>query len=65
MKQSMATSGDRGEKDIVVGCKVTIQGLVGAAHHNGKEGEVLRFDKAKGRWGVKLDIDDEVMPLPS
>lgn len=37
------------------GTKVAIQGLVGAAQHNGKTGTLLSFDSAKGRFTVALD----------
>ena len=40
------------------GTAVTIQGLVGAAHHNGKTGTLLNFDKAKGRFVVALSGGD-------
>jgi nucleoredoxin len=40
------------------GTAVTIQGLVGAAQHNGKTGTLLNFDKAKGRFVVALSGGD-------
>ena len=40
------------------GTIVAIQGLVGAAQHNGKTGTLLSFDKAKGRFVVALSGGD-------
>lgn len=42
------------------GTAVTIQGLVGAAQHNGKTGTLLNFDKAKGRFVIALSGGDAV-----
>ena len=33
---------------------VVVAGLVGAAHHNGRLGRVLRFDRPSGRFAVRL-----------
>jgi len=52
--QETFVGGDKGIKELVVGCTAEIQGLVGAAQHNGSTGECVTFDKEKGRWGVKL-----------
>jgi hypothetical protein len=36
--------------NLVLGCRVRIQGLVGAPQHNGKEGELTEFVKSTQRW---------------
>jgi hypothetical protein len=35
---------------LAVGCRVRIQGLVGAPQHNGKEGLLVRFIEDTQRW---------------
>lgn len=42
-----------------VGARVTINGLSGAAHLNGKEGNVLGKDEASGRYTVEIDGEGE------
>jgi hypothetical protein len=64
MAKPMEQRGDRGERQLVEGCTVVIQGLVAAAQHNGHEGQLVRFDKDAGRWGVKLS-SGEVRAIPS
>jgi nucleoredoxin len=46
------------------GTTVTIQGLVGAAQHNGKTGTLLSFDGAKGRYVVALGGDAQLAVKP-
>ena len=47
------------------GAAVIVSGLVSAAHHNGKSGRVLRYDRKKERYAVQLlnadggDMDGE------
>ena len=40
------------EAKLEIGVIVKLKGLVGAAQHNGQHGELINFDKEKGRWGV-------------
>jgi thiol-disulfide isomerase/thioredoxin len=47
------------------GTTVTIQGLVGAAQHNGKTGPLLGFDAAKGRFTVALGGGTQVAVKPA
>mmetsp|Transcript_1487 Transcript_1487/g.3204 ORF Transcript_1487/g.3204 Transcript_1487/m.3204 type:complete len:162 (+) Transcript_1487:69-554(+) len=53
--------GDKGIRELVQGCTAEVQGLVGAPQHNGTQGELLHFDRDKGRWGVKLAGSGEVL----
>ena len=39
---------------LVVGCRVRIQGLVGAPQHNGKEGVLVSFIESTQRWSVEV-----------
>ena len=39
---------------LAAGTRVGVLGLKGAPQHNGKEGVVLRYDGAKGRYAVRL-----------
>ena len=40
------------------GEKITIQGLVSAAQHNGKIGRVLKYDKETGRYGIQIEVGE-------
>ena len=42
-------------QEFAAGEKVQVIGLKGAPQHNGKRGEVLSFDRGKGRYLVRLD----------
>jgi hypothetical protein len=37
-------------QELVTGCRVRIQGLVGASQHNGKEGLLSGFIEETQRW---------------
>lgn len=52
---------EREGKVLVQGCTVKITGLKGAPQHNGCHGELRTFDADKGRWGVKLAVDGQVL----
>jgi hypothetical protein len=54
MAEAMDLSADRGERQLVDGCTVVVQGLVAAAQHNGSEGQLIKFNRDTGRWGLKL-----------
>jgi hypothetical protein len=41
-------------EELKHGCSVRIKGLVSATQHNGKEGVLIIFDTANGRWGVEV-----------
>jgi hypothetical protein len=41
--------------EFSAGEAVEVQGLRGAPEHNGKRGHILRFDKKRGRYLVRLD----------
>lgn len=47
-------AGDKGLRQLVEGCIVEIQGLKGAPQHNGVQGKLLKYDREKERWGVRL-----------
>ena len=50
--------------DLAIGTVVTVEGLVGAAEHNGKEATVQSFEKAKGRYVVLLTSGESVALKP-
>jgi actin-like ATPase involved in cell morphogenesis len=50
--------------DLADGTTVTVEGLTGAAQHNGKEAVVQSFEKAKGRYVVKLSTGETVALKP-
>lgn len=43
------------------GHTVQFTGLKGAAHLNGTEGTLVRFDKAQQRWAVRCDADQKIV----
>ena len=43
------------------GHTVQFTGLKGAAHLNGTEGTLVRFDKAQQRWAVRCDVDRKIV----
>lgn len=43
------------------GHTVQFTGLKGAAHLNGTEGTLVRFDKAQQRWAVRCDADRKIV----
>jgi polyhydroxyalkanoate synthesis regulator phasin len=43
------------------GHTVQFTGLKGAAHLNGTEGTLVRFDKAQQRWAVRCDSDQQIV----
>ena len=53
--EAPTTADSRAGGGVAVGTTVTITGLVGAAHHNGKLGTVTAFDAETGRYVVKLE----------
>eukprot|EP01048_Picozoa_sp_COSAG05_P035883 COSAG05_NODE_15844_length_359_cov_1.307692_1_plen_89_part_10 len=40
------------------GTRVLVKGLVGAAHHNGKTGQIAAFDPQKNRYVVRLGHEE-------
>lgn len=48
-------------QNLEAGVVVKLKGLVGAAQHNGKHGELVSFDEEKGRWSVKLQSDLSIL----
>ena len=48
-------------QELAVGCTVKIAGLKGAPQHNGCHGQLTGFDADKGRWGVRLAADGQVL----
>lgn len=54
------------EGATAAGTRVRVQGLVGAPQHNGREGAVLGFDEARGRYAVALAVEagEEGAPRP-
>ena len=62
--ESAGGDGD-GDGLLQKGAAVIVSGLVSAAHHNGKSGRVLRYDRKKERYAVQLlnadggDMDGE------
>ena len=48
------STGRRNMEELNHGCSVRIKGLVSATQHNGKEGVLIIFDTANGRWGVEV-----------
>ena len=51
-------------QEFAAGEKVQVGGLKGAPQHNGKRGEVLSFDRGKGRYLVRLDSKATQAPTP-
>ena len=61
MTMTMRTSSYTNQYRLpTTGEKVTIQGLVSAAQHNGKQGTVVRYDRDSGRYCVQLVEEGEV-----
>jgi hypothetical protein len=44
------------DEEFVSGCRVLIQGLVGAPQHNGKEGVLASFIQQTQRWLILFPI---------
>jgi|SaaInl85LU_5_DNA_1037374.scaffolds.fasta_scaffold286316_1 hypothetical protein len=55
-------AGDKGLRQLVEGCIVEIQGLKGAPQHNGVQGKLLKYDREKERWGVRLPDNQVLCP---
>ena len=51
---ALKQSEPRGGAELKVGDKVRLHSLQKAAEHNGKDGELMEYDRETGRWAVKL-----------
>jgi len=59
-----AAAAGRGTAMLPEGTLVTVQGLVGAAQHNGKRGAVMAFDGDSGRYVVVLEDGETIKVQP-
>ena len=52
-------------ENLSAGVRVRLHSLQAAAHHNGVDGHLLKWNASTGRWAVKLSTGQELSVRPA